>query len=180
MKDASAYEWSSHGDYLQRTKGLVDTDKVLRLFSERPVIARRKYAEFMTEGECDKSFSPYAAYEQQIVGGERFIEEVEKRVERLERRAKKMPIRDLILAVEKETSVGFSVMVSRKRGERLRMARGILVSLAKEIGYNMMDLQGILKRDISVLSRLASIRGTTGGEKTLQRVRERLNAQLQA
>jgi hypothetical protein len=60
------------------------------------------------------------------------------------------------------------------------MARGILVSLAKEIGYNMMDLQGILKRDISVLSRLVSISGTTGGEKTLQRVRERLNAQLQA
>jgi hypothetical protein len=28
--------------------------------------------------------------------------------------------RDLILAVEKETSVGFSEMVSRKRGERLR------------------------------------------------------------
>jgi hypothetical protein len=180
VKDAGAYEWSSHGDYLQRTKGLVDTDKVLRLFSERPVIARRKYAEFITEGECDKNFSPYAAYEQQIVGGERFIEEVEKRVERLERRAKKMPIRDLILAVEKETRVGFSEMVSRKRGERLRMARGILVSLAKEIGYNMMDLQGILKRDISVLSRLASISGTTGGEKTLQRVRERLNAQLQA
>jgi len=180
VKDAGVYEWSSHGDYLQRTNGLVDTDKVLRLFSERPVIARRKYAEFMTEGECDKSFAPYAAYEQQIVGGERFIEEVEKRVERLERRAKKMPIRDLILAVEKETSVGFSEMVSRKRGERLRMARGILVSLAKEIGYNIMDLQGILKRDISVLSRLASISGTTGGEKTLQRVRERLNAQSQA
>jgi hypothetical protein len=161
-------------------KGIVDTDKVLRLFSERPVIARRKYAEFMTEGECDKSFSPYAAYEQQIVGGERFIEEVEKRVERLERRAKKMPIRDLILAVEKETSVGFSEMVSRKRGERLRMARGILILLAKEIGYNMMELQVILKRDISVLSRLASIGGTTAGEKTLRRVRERLNAQSQA
>jgi REP element-mobilizing transposase RayT len=180
VKDAGAYEWSSHGDYLQRMKGIVDTDKVLRLFSERPAIARRKYAEFMTEDVCDKSFSPYAAYEQQIVGGERFIEEVEKRVERLERRAKRMPIRNLILAVEKETSVSFSEMVSRKRGERLRIARGILVSIAKEIGYNMMELQWILKRDISVLSRLASIGETTGGERTLQRVRERLNAQSQA
>ena len=180
VKDAGAYEWSSHGDYLQRTKGLVDTDKVLRLFSERPDIARQKYVEFMTAGEDDESFSPYAAYEQQIVGGERFIEEVEKRVERLERRAKKMPIRDLILAVEKETSVGFSEMVSRKRGERLRMARGILVSLAKEVGYNMMEMQGILKRDISVLSRLASIGAPTGAENTLRRVREQLNAQSQA
>src|SRR4030043_876977 len=180
VKDAGAYEWSSYGDYLQRTKGIVDTDKVLRLFSERPVIARRKYAEFMTAGEEDESFSPYAAYEQQIVGGERFIEEVEKRVERLERRAKKMPIRDLILAVEKETSVGFSEMVSRKRGERLRMARGILVSLAKEVGYNMMEMQGILKRDISVLSRLASIGATTGAENTIRREREKLSAQCEA
>jgi REP element-mobilizing transposase RayT len=180
VKDAGAYEWSSHGDYLQRAKGLVDTDKVLRLFSESPVIARRKYAEFMTAGEPDKTFSPYAAHQQQIVGGERFIEEVEKRVERLEKRAKKMPIRNLILAVERETGVDLLEMVSRKRGERLRMARGILVSLAKEIGYNIMDLQGILKRDISVLSRLASVSGTTGGEKTLRRVRERLNAQPQA
>jgi hypothetical protein len=60
------------------------------------------------------------------------------------------------------------------------MARGILVSLAKEVGYNMMELQGILKRDISVLSRLASIGATTGGKKTLRRVRGRLNAQSQA
>jgi len=46
-------------------------------------------------------------------------------------------------------------MASRKRGERLRMARGILTSLAREIGYNMIVLQGILKRDVSVVLRLA-------------------------
>ena len=179
-EDAGAYAWSSHGDYLQRTKSLVDTDKVLRLFSERPGIARRKYAEFMNADEPDKSLSPYAAYEQQIVGDERFIEEVEKRVERMEKRAKKIPIKDLVLAIEKETGIGLLEMVSRKRGEPLRTARGILVSLAREVGYNTMELQGILKRDISVLSRLASIGETRAGEKTLQRVRKRLNAHLQA
>ena len=130
----------------------------------------------MTEGECDKSFSPYAAHEQQIVGGERFIEEVEKRVDRLEKRAKKPPIRDLVLSIEKETGVGLLEMISRKRGERLRRARGILVSLAREVGYNTMDLQAILKRDISVLSRLASIGEMREGERILRRVRKRLNA----
>jgi len=29
------YQWSSHGDYVNEPKGLVDTDTVLRLFSER-------------------------------------------------------------------------------------------------------------------------------------------------
>ena len=175
-EDAGAYAWSSHGDYLKGTKGCVDTDKVLRLFSEKPGIARHKYAEFMNAGESDKSLKPYATYEQQIVGDESFIEEVAKRVERIEKRAKKIPIKDLVLAIEKETGIGLLEMVSRKRGERLRTARGILVSLAKEIGYNMVELQGILKRDISVLSRLASIGETREGEKTLRRVKESLNA----
>lgn len=179
-EDAGAYAWSSNADYLKGTKGIVDTDKVLRLFSENPGIARRKYAEFMTEGEPDKGLSPYAAHEQQIVGDERFIEEVEKRVECLENRARKVPIKDLVLAIEKEMGIGLVEMVSRKRSERLRTARGILVSVAKEIGYNMAELQGILKRDISVLSRLTSIGETRVGGKTLKRVRERLNAQPQA
>ena len=175
-KDAGAYAWSSHGDYLKGIKCLVDTDKVLRLFSERRGIAKRKYTEFMNADEPDKSLSPYAVYEQQIVGDERFIEEVEKRVESLEKRANKIPIKDLVLAIEKETGIGLLEMVARKRGERLRMARGILVSLAREGGYNTMELQGILKRDISVLSRLANIGETRAGAKALQRVRERLIA----
>jgi putative transposase len=174
--DACEYAWSSHGEYLKGTKGLVDTDKVLRLFSERPGIAKREYAQFMNARETDKNLSPYAAYEQQIVGDERFIEEVEKRVDRVEKRAKKPPIRDLVLSIEKETGVGLLEMVSRKRDERFRTARGILVSLAREIGYSSMDLQAILKRDISVLSRLASIGEMREGQRTLQRVRERLNA----
>lgn len=180
MKDAGAYEWSSHGDYMEGTKGLVDTDKVLRIFSERPGIARRKYSEFMTSGEPDRSLSPYAVHGQQIVGDERFIEKVEKRVENLERRAKKIPIRHLVLAIEKETGIGLLEMASRKRGERLRTARGILVSLAREIGYNTMELQGILNRDISVLSRLAGVGETREGQKIARRVKDSLNAQPKA
>jgi putative transposase len=173
---SGAYAWSSYPEYLKGAKGLVDTDKVLRLFSEKPGIARRKYAEFMNTREPDESLSPYATYEQQIVGDESFIEEVEKRVEHMEKRAQKVQIEDLVRAIEKETGIGLLEMVSRKRSEQLRTARGILVSLAKEIGYNMAELQGILKRDISGLSRLASIGETRAGEKTLQKVRENLNA----
>jgi hypothetical protein len=63
----------------------------------------------------------------------------------------------IVLAIEKETGIGLQEMASLKRGERLRMARGILTLLTREIGYNMKELQGILKRDVSVVSRLASI-----------------------
>ena len=180
VEEAGAYTWSSHRDYFEGTKGLIDKDKVLRLFSERPVIARRRYREFMGDSEPEKSFLPYAAYEQQIVGGEQFIEEVGKRVERVERKAKKIPIKALVLAIEKETGIGLFEMASRKRGERLRTARGIFVLLAREIGYTMKELEGILKRDISVLSRLASIGEMRDEGGRLKKVRERLNAQPQA
>jgi len=86
----------------------------------------------------------------------------------------------LVLAIEKETGIGLSEMVSRERGEQLRTARGIFALLGREIGYTMMELQGILKRDISVLSRLASIGAMRAERRTLKRVRERLNAQSQA
>ena len=176
MKDAAGYEWSSHGDYVHGTKGLVDTDKVLRLFSERLGVARQKYMEFVTGGDSDTNPWPYAAYEQQIIGDERFIEKVEKRTENVEKRAKKIPIRDLVQAIEEEMGVGFPELISRRRGELLRTARGILVALAKETGYKMVELGRILKRDISVLSRLANIAETREGAKALQKVRIRLNA----
>lgn len=120
--------------------------------------------------------APYRAYEQQIVGDEGFVETVRKRVEGMERKAKKVPVRDLAAAIEAETGVGMRDMVSRRRGEELRRARGILVSLAKETGYSLTDLQGILKRDVSVLSRLAAIGETAEGEKLLRRVRKTLTA----
>jgi putative transposase len=176
VKDAAGYQWSSHGDYVHGTKGLVDTDKVLRLFSERIGIARQKYMEFMTGSDSNASPSPYAAYEQQIIGDECFIEKVEERTENVEKRVKKIPIRDLIQAIEKEMGIGLPELISRRRGERLRTARGILVALAKETGYKIVELGRILKRDISVLSRLANICETREGAKTLQKVRVRLNA----
>ena len=77
-------------------------------------------------------------------------------VENVEKRVKKIPIRDLIQAIEEEMGVGLPELISRRRDERLRTARGILVALAKETGYKIVELGRILKRDISVLSRFVS------------------------
>jgi len=176
VKDAAGYQWSSHDDYVHGTNGLVDTDKVLRLFSERIGVARQKYMEFMTRGDSNTNPWPYAAYKQQIIGDERFVEKIEKRIENIEKRAKKIPIRDLRQAIEEEMGVGLPELISRRRGGRLRTARGIFVTLAKETGYKMVDIGRILKRDISVLSRLANISEMREGAKALQKVRMRLNA----
>jgi len=81
-----------------------------------------------------------------------------------------------VLSIEKETGIGLQEMISRKRGEKLSTARGILVALARECGYQMAELGSVLNRDISVLSRLGNITETGKAAKALQRVRMRLLA----
>jgi hypothetical protein len=130
----------------------------------------------MTTDEPDKNISPYEAYEQQIVGDERFIESVHERMSGIEMKVTKLPIHPLVQATETETSVTLLDIVSRRRGQRLRSARGILVSLAMEIGYTVTEIQKVLKRDIPVLSRLATVGETAEGQKLLQRVRRDLSA----
>jgi hypothetical protein len=94
----------------------------------------------------------------------------------IEMKVTKLPIHTLVQATETETSVTLLDIVSRRRGQRLRSARGILVSLAMEIGYTVTEIQKVLKRDISVLSRLATVGETAEGQKLLQRVRRDLSA----
>jgi len=50
------------------------------------------------------------------------------------------------------------------------------IVLTKETGYKMVEMGRVLKRDISVLSRLAKISETREGAKALQKERMRLIA----
>ncbi len=47
------YEWSSHNDYLTERTRIVDTEQVLRMFSERRSQSRRFYQEFILEAIAD-------------------------------------------------------------------------------------------------------------------------------
>jgi REP element-mobilizing transposase RayT len=176
VKNALKYPWSSHKEYLEGTNHLVNTNKTLRLFSEKPSVAKLKYAEFMNDLDSDEHFNQYSSHRQQIIGDEQFIDEIQKHVKQLKRKTKKMPIKDLSIAIERETGVGLGLMISRKRGDQLREARRIFVLIAREMGYTMVELQDILKRDISVLSRLGNIDEMSPEGQRAKRVRERLNA----
>jgi len=84
VKIPEEYPWSSQGEYIGRVSDLVDTEQVLRIFSERISIARKKYQEFMCEGLEDKGAQYYVTTEQQIVGNEKFIDIVGMRLKRPE------------------------------------------------------------------------------------------------
>jgi REP element-mobilizing transposase RayT len=150
-RNLDKYPWSSHIEYETGKRVLADTDKVLRLFSESPTGARRKYVDFINS-KLEEDISPYA---QQILGDDRFVEKVTEKTEREDLPVKKPTLKTIIAGVSAATGVEVSEMISRRRDERLRVARGIFVILAREFRYSIIQLQDILNRDDTVISRMA-------------------------
>ncbi len=171
------YKWSSHREYSGHVKGLVETDKVLRLFSEKPSEARKLYSDFVDlaiGAESDGSI--YRAAGQQIIGDEKFIEKVAEEVDNLDKRLKKPPLKEIFIAVEEETGVSREEIISRARGETAKRARSVFIGASRESGYRLTDLQTELKRELSVLSRLSRVSETGDGRKMVQKILRNLKA----
>ena len=60
--------------------------------------------------------------------------------------------------------------------EGLRIARGVLIAIAKRAGYSLTELQPVIGRDISVLSRMSANAETDKGRQILKKVIMRLEA----
>jgi len=76
VEKVDAYPWSSHHAYTGRNNplALVDTDQILRLFSERESRARAKYREFMTDHDILDKTNVYATIDQRLLGDDEFVE----------------------------------------------------------------------------------------------------------
>ena len=72
------YRWSSHPAYTGRNNalGLVDTDQVLRMFSENKARARRQYKAFMNDAATLRKEEGYATIDQRLQGDDEFVDRV--------------------------------------------------------------------------------------------------------
>ncbi len=92
VKAPEVYPWSSHRHYIERTdgkKGIVDTEPVLRMFSEDKGRARRAYRVYMGERESVRREEVYATVDQRVLGDERFVEEVVEKTGKRELRGRR-------------------------------------------------------------------------------------------
>lgn len=171
------YPWSSHSAYISSNSGIVDTTRVLRMFSESPVQARKLYINFvnasLSEGKEDKF---YTANDHQIVGSERFVEKVERKLQSPERRIQKPTIERTGKAIEQELGVSLEDMISRSRKKETVFARGVLVGIWRTSGQTLTALRTILKRDIAMLSRLARQSESEEGRAAVEAVLKRLKS----
>jgi len=176
------YKWSSHRDYLKGSKSIVETDKVLRLFSEKPSQARQLYKRFVDMAIGIKGDgSIYNVHNQQILGDDTFIEKIERSVEILHKPFNRPALKKILLSVSKVTGVAQDEIMSRSRNGRVMQARHVLVGACREVGYKLVDLQSqLIKRELSVLSRWCSASENKDKYRLVQQVFKQLNARLQA
>ncbi len=175
VKKSDEYKWSSHKDYLINKKGIIETDRVLRLFSERRTHAQKLYKKFINQGM--REASDEAVYEtvgQQVLGDDRFIEKVERVVTTFNKPLKKPSLKRILSAVSETTGITREEIISRSRKNSIMFARHILVGVCREAGYRLVDLQLELRRDLSVLSRWAKAAENRREQKFVQTILKKI------
>ena len=175
VKKPDEYKWSSYRDYLSAKEGIIEPDFVLRLFSERRSEAITLYRSYMnqyrSETDEDKQFKTIG---QQVLGDDRFIEEVERTVKTLNKPLKKPSLKRILSAVSETTGITQGEIISRSRKNSIMFARYILVGVCREAGYRLVDLQLELKRDLSVLSRWAKAAENRSEQKFVRKILKKI------
>jgi putative transposase len=117
VENLEKYPWSSYRAYLSKAdrSEFIDTDIVLRMFSENKGRARKQYEMFMIDGATVKQEDIYATIDQRLLGDERFVEEVAKKHEgeiKKERRKKEYTFPQMARVLEKQYDVSLEDMRS--------------------------------------------------------------------
>jgi len=152
IEQLDKYPWSSYPAYI--AKGLksdaVDTDQVLRMFSENKGRAHRQFEAFMNDGATVKKEDIYATIDQRLLGDECFVDKVVNKHDgeiKKERRKKEYTLPQIARAMEKQYDVSLEDMRSWGRTIKVLTARRLFSILAKEYGYFGREIAAYLRKD---------------------------------
>ena len=156
-QDPGAYPWSSHTLYISKTDTteLVDTDRVLLMFSDEKGRARRLYQAFVAESNAVTKDDVYRTIDQRILGDERFAEEVKEKYNlqlTTTKRSKEYTLGEIARAIERAYMIKLAAMTEKGRETEARIGRRIFSLLAKQYGYRGKEIAEYLKRDPSVIT----------------------------
>jgi len=151
-KTLAMYQWSSHRAYLAGTDtlGLVDTEPILRMFSEHKGRARKYYEAFMNDGISVEKEDIYAIIDQRLLGDEKFIEHVTQKYEgeiRKERKKKEYTLSQMATAIEKICHITLEDLRSWSRRPEVLRGRRVISLTAREYAYTGGEIAAYLKKD---------------------------------
>jgi hypothetical protein len=176
VRNPIEYKWSSYHYYIGKYKGIIDTEKILRLFSESPTQAKKLFKNFVERGTGrEKNESLYAAVRQQIIGDDQFIEKIERVVDSQLISLKKPPFKKILSKVSDALGVTSEQILSRSRNKKTVFARHVLTAICREAGYSLIELNPFFKRDISVLSRWSMVSEEEKGRRVINAIIKQLS-----
>ena len=158
VKSLDEYPWSSPRYYIGRVKNewIVDTEQVLKMFSEDRGRARRLYRDYMGEGEGVKREDVYSTVSQRVLGGEEFVKEVLMKTGRAEVWGKKRHEYTLLEiggAVDGVYGVTLRQLREKSKEEGILFGRKVMSLVAREYGYKGQQIAEFLRRDPAVITR---------------------------
>lgn len=158
-----AYAWSSHHAYTGKNNplALVDTDQVLRMFSEKKTRARKKYREFMADKEGYEKNDVYTAIDQRLKGDEEFVDRIlEQHDKETVKPWRRRPSMDSIsAAIEQCHQVSLDDLRSSGKSRAIAHARKVFSILARDKGYKAVEIGKCLDKDPSKLTTYLRERG---------------------
>jgi putative transposase len=158
VKSLDEYPWSSHRYYIGTVKNewIVDTEQVLKMFSEDRGRSRRLYRDYMEEGEKIKREDVYSTVSQRVLGGEEFVKEVLMKTGRAEVWGKKRHEYTLLEiggAVDDVYGVTLRQLREKSKEEGIVIVRKVMSLVAREYGYKGQQIAEFLRRDPAVITR---------------------------
>jgi putative transposase len=179
---AATYRWSSHGAYLGKNNLVrIETAPVLGEFAKSLGKARLGYLRFMAEGKAN-GHQPnyYDVRDQRFLGDERFVEQIEERVQGDREIATPMPrvkLAVLLPLIAGACGATERDLIQAGRHRKWIRARSMLVYLGREWGrVSVKELARRLHRDPSVISRLYSAYVAAKDEKIEKALRQQLRS----
>lgn len=152
------YLWSSHKAYVGSASKseLVDTEHVLKMFSEVAGSARRLYRSFMGEAVVISKKDVYCTVDQRMIGGSVFVEETvakHKLVIEQKRKKHECSLEEIAAAIERQRGITLEDMRSRSRTREIAVCRRLFSIFASEYGYMGKDIGVFLRKDPAMISR---------------------------
>jgi REP element-mobilizing transposase RayT len=171
------YRWSSHRAYLDLSRdGLVDTELVLKMFSEGLRRGRRLYLEYMREQEKTSKEEFYRTVDQRILGDEEFVGRVRERVKdgiAAGKRRHGVSLGEIGRGIEEIFGIGLSELKGKGKETKVMEGRRLFSLTAREYGYKGKEIAAYLSKDP------ASVTGYLRKGQDLRDKKERLNLLLE-
>jgi len=158
VKTPDEYQWSSHHSYIQRANraNIIDTDQILRMFSEDKQKARKLYRAYMDDSQVVKKEDVYNTIGQRILGSEEFLERVMEKYDgelKKEKREREYTLFEIAKGIEKVCGITLKQIRKKSKSENITLGRRLLNLVAKEYGYKGKEIGQYIRKDPAVVTR---------------------------